>query len=159
LSGDRFLPSTNAYDWLGEGVYFWEYAPNRALDWATARCLVTNEKAAVIGATIRLGRCLNLLDNTHSSALVRAYRSIEESFLDSEMPRNTEFGAHYLDRHVIDAHCKIIEGETAYAYQTVRGCYPEGEPVYRGSKILSLSHVQISVRDLSCVTRVHLVQF
>ena len=31
LSEGQFLPSTKAYDWLGEGVYFWEYAPYRAL--------------------------------------------------------------------------------------------------------------------------------
>ena len=26
--------SQNAYDWLGEGVYFWENSPRRALRWA-----------------------------------------------------------------------------------------------------------------------------
>jgi hypothetical protein len=24
----QFIPSTRAYDWLGEGFYFWEYAPS-----------------------------------------------------------------------------------------------------------------------------------
>ena len=23
-------PSSNEYDWLGHGIYFWEYAPDRA---------------------------------------------------------------------------------------------------------------------------------
>jgi len=27
---EPLLPSVNAYDWLGEGVYFWEYCPYRA---------------------------------------------------------------------------------------------------------------------------------
>ncbi len=27
LEEQLFLPSTKVYDWLGEGVYFWEYAP------------------------------------------------------------------------------------------------------------------------------------
>lgn len=26
--------STNAFDWLGSGVYFWENNPRRALSWA-----------------------------------------------------------------------------------------------------------------------------
>lgn len=25
LSGEPFKPSQNDYDWLGEGIYFWEY--------------------------------------------------------------------------------------------------------------------------------------
>ena len=29
--------SQNAYDWLGEGIYFWEHSPKRALRWATDR--------------------------------------------------------------------------------------------------------------------------
>ena len=57
-----FLPSTKTYDWLGEGVYFWEYAPYRALEWAKAKCAPSGEEPAVIRATIRLGRCLNMLD-------------------------------------------------------------------------------------------------
>lgn len=32
LAQQRFLPSQRAYDWLDEGVYFWEYAPYRALE-------------------------------------------------------------------------------------------------------------------------------
>ena len=27
-----FKLSTNTYDWLGEGAYFWEFAPYRALE-------------------------------------------------------------------------------------------------------------------------------
>ena len=26
--------SENDYDWLGSGIYFWEEAPHRALEWA-----------------------------------------------------------------------------------------------------------------------------
>jgi hypothetical protein len=26
----EWQPSTNSYDWLGKGIYFWEYAPGRA---------------------------------------------------------------------------------------------------------------------------------
>ena len=45
-------PSTNEYDWLGHGIYFWEYAPDRAREWAG--------KGGVVGAIIRLGECLDL---------------------------------------------------------------------------------------------------
>ncbi len=62
LEQQRFIPSTKAYDWLGEGIYFWEYAPYRALQWAQERSTVSDTSVAVIGATIQLGRCLNLLE-------------------------------------------------------------------------------------------------
>jgi hypothetical protein len=26
--------SSNDYDWLGSGIYFWENDPNRAIEWA-----------------------------------------------------------------------------------------------------------------------------
>jgi hypothetical protein len=40
LNGKDFLQhSTNPWDWLGEGIYFWEQNPGRALEYA-------NESAA-----------------------------------------------------------------------------------------------------------------
>lgn len=33
--GSDFVPSTNDYDWLGNGIYFWEANPLRALDFIT----------------------------------------------------------------------------------------------------------------------------
>jgi hypothetical protein len=34
LAGDPFKKSQNDYDWLGEGIYFWEYGADRALKFA-----------------------------------------------------------------------------------------------------------------------------
>jgi len=31
---DELLPSKNSWDWLGEGIYFWEQNPIRALEYA-----------------------------------------------------------------------------------------------------------------------------
>lgn len=155
----RILPSTNAYDWLGEGAYFWEYAPYRALNWAIARCAIDGAEPAVIRATIRLGQCLNLLDTARSRELVRTYEQIHASLGGRKIPRNTGTGAHFLDCDVINTYCRLIEAENEHIFQTVRGCYPEGEPIYTGSKILSLTHVQIAIRDPSCISDVHLVEF
>ena len=66
LDGKPFHKSTNDYDWLGSGVYFWEYAPFRAHDWARQRY---GARGVVIGAEINLGDCLNLLDNHHFADL------------------------------------------------------------------------------------------
>ncbi len=32
--GDILKPSNNDYDWLGNGIYFWENDPYRALEYA-----------------------------------------------------------------------------------------------------------------------------
>ena len=47
------LSSDNDYDWLGNGIYFWEEAPARAYEWAKWKF---EDDAAVIGAKIRLGQ-------------------------------------------------------------------------------------------------------
>ncbi len=31
---DQWEPSTNDWDWLGHGIYFWEHSPERAFRWA-----------------------------------------------------------------------------------------------------------------------------
>jgi len=34
LRGEPFKKSQNDYDWLGEGIYFWEYGADRAMKFA-----------------------------------------------------------------------------------------------------------------------------
>jgi len=159
LAEDRFLPSIRSYDWLGEGVYFWEYTPYRALEWASARCAQTGGEPAVIRANVKLGRCLNLLDIEHMPALAQIYHSFVETLGEAQLPRNTERGAHFLDRLIIDAHCRVVARRTLSPLQTVRGSFAEGEPIYPGSKILVKAQAQIAVRDPTCILRTSLVQF
>jgi hypothetical protein len=68
LSSSSFRHSVNAYDWLGDGFYFWEYAPHRAIEWAKSICerAADGSKPVIIKATIQLGNCLNLLDTEHT---------------------------------------------------------------------------------------------
>ncbi len=155
----RFLPSTRAYDWLGEGFYFWEYAPYRALEWARQRCKKEGGVPAVIRATIKLGRCLNLLDIEHIPGLSEMYDSYMETVGAAQLPQNTERGAHFLDREIIDGYCRAIVRRADKPLQTVRGSFAEGAPIYPGSKILQKAHTQIAVRDTTCILRASLVQF
>jgi hypothetical protein len=71
--------STNEYDWLGHGIYFWENNPARALEYATflkdhpertSKDKKPIAKPAVVGAIIDLGYCLNLLE-AHSLDVVK----------------------------------------------------------------------------------------
>lgn len=77
---ERLLPSSNTYDWLGNGIYFWEDSLARAQQWAVFSCERYNKKhpdeaekkPAVIGAVISLGNCLNILVVMH----LRAYQIV-----------------------------------------------------------------------------------
>ena len=159
LAGKPFLPSTKTYDWLGEGVYFWEYAPYRALEWAEQISARRGGKPAVLRATIKLGRCVNLLDIEHIPGLTQIYDNFAGAAGAAELPRNTERGAHFLDRAIIDAYCRVIANRKVGPLQTVRGSFAEGAPIYPGSKILRRAHTQIAVRDASCILNVSLVQY
>ena len=138
-------PSRNRYDWLGEGIYFWEHGPERARAWG---------KGAIVGAVIQLGDCLDLTDITYTRALDGAYRSLREIRLAAGEPMPENKGKRR------DLDCLVINELAAYAeqdgihFQTVRCPFMEGEPAFEGSEILLESHIQIAVRDRSCIAGV-----
>lgn len=158
ISERQFNPSTRSYDWLGEGVYFWEYAPHRAMEWATEKCAVDGGTPVVLFASIRLGQCLNLLDTERMDAVARVHEQFIDEKSSRKMPYNTESGAHYLDREIIDYYCRTSVGRFARPIQTVRGSFAEGSPIYPGSKILRKAHTQIAVRDPVCIMRVSMAR-
>lgn len=142
--------SRNDYDWLGWGIYFWEHAPERALEWAIQRGY---QEPAVIGAVVQLGRCFDLMNIVSTRLLARAYRRAkEEADADGrELPKNTggrDLKARRLDCYVINA---CLESSPEPEFQTVRGAFLEGEEVYEGAMIREQSHVQVAVRDPACI--------
>jgi hypothetical protein len=156
LQGTPFVASENTYDWLGRGVYFWEEAATRAREWARTRF---QEDTAVIKADIVLGHCLNLFDTEHFAGLQAAYlKAVNElQRLNLPIPENKN-KRHELDRLVVDFYCRDYAFVGGQPFQTVRGCFPEGQPVYEGSRIRRETHIQVAVRDQSCITRVVLVE-
>lgn len=148
VSGDvpvaDWSPSANEYDWLGHGIYFWEYAPDRAKAWAS--------KGGVVGAIIRLGECLDLTEITYTDLLASAYENFAERRRRHKkgMPQNTG-KRRDLDCAVINYLARQMRRESGTTLQTVRAPFVEGEPVYAGSAILRESHVQVAVRDPSCI--------
>lgn len=71
--------SNNGYDWLADGVYFWEHNAQRAYEFAkemARRPHPSKQKIktpAVVGAVISLGHCLNLLDSQYIALVRQAY--------------------------------------------------------------------------------------
>jgi hypothetical protein len=157
VAEEPFTPSTKRYDWLGVGIYFWEYGPFRAREWAEGRF---GAEAAVLEATIRLGRCINLLDIEHHEQFAEVYDEAlqEAGRRGASIPRNTDTGGHYRDRYIVELYCQTMAARLGIDFQTVRACFPEGEPLFPGSSLLSHTHVQLAVRDASCITRLRWVR-
>ena len=167
LSGkERLKPSKNEYDWLGHGSYFWENSPARALDFA--RMLKENPRRGrpsvqdpfVIGAVIDMGHCFNLTD-TKCLAILRdaypQYCSISEA-AGVAIPQNKPVRAEgdillrYLDCAVIESMHRFHESrEDSKPYDSVRGVFPEGEPVFQSSGIRDKDHIQVCVRNPNCI--------
>ena len=154
MVGDRVLRegfriSRNEYDWLGDGVYFFQDAPHRAREWATQR---HGSEGVVLRSVIRLDDCLDLLDVQWNNLLGDAYTSVVEiaARAGEPLPRQTT-GAHRLDRVVVNLAVKFAAERYGMTVRGVRGVFGEGTPVFPGSAILSHAHVQIAVRDRSLI--------
>ncbi|MFL5354130.1 hypothetical protein [Archangium sp.] len=161
LGGASLEPSQNAYDWLGEGIYFWEYGEDRALQFAQEQVERGRVRTpAYVGALIQLGDCFDLLDTRFTSELAAAYVPWMESQPPEKLPlpRNAgpapDYKLRYRDRAVLDWYLEFLEQEEGRRYDTVRCGFLEGEPVFPGSGILKQTHIQLTVRNPSCIVGV-----
>jgi hypothetical protein len=148
LAGEAFKPSDNSYDWLGPGIYFWQSNPERALAFANEK--KTREKAiwpaAVVGAVIDLGLCLDLTTAAGVAELRSAHTALTEIIRKSggEYPLN-EPGRPKLDCAVIRTLHDIRKGSKQPPIDTILGIFFEGGPIYPNSYFYEKSHVQICV--------------
>lgn len=164
---EKMTPSCNDYDWLGHGIYFWENSYSRAQEWAVAMCERYNKKhpeeepkkPAVIGAVISLGHCLDLSDYGSATIMKTGYDILkyELSLQGKEMPENrnvkgnTDLLYRYLDCAVIERMHGYNEEQHARGFDSVRGVFLEGKPVYEGAGVLEKTHVQLCVVNPNCI--------
>lgn len=157
LAGESFQRSENDYDWLGSGVYFWEYGADRALQFARDQQRRGRlAEPAVVGAVVQLGSCFDLMDTAYTRDLAWAFREYR-SFATKAgwmLPRNA---GSTPDRKLRRLDCSVLnyylDGQAARGavFDTVRCGFQEGERAFPGSKIYRESHIQISVRNPACI--------
>ena len=159
--GKHLSPSTNPWDWLGSGVYFWEQNYERAIQWARSH-VNSDEEPSVVGAVIDLGNCLNLTDSYYIQLVQHEYELLVEDFLTAgkKLPHNSytsDLLNRRLDCAVIEhLHSRIrheIDNEIANheEFDSARGLFSEGNQIYDGSGFKEKTHVQICVRNLNCI--------
>jgi len=153
LDGEPFLASVGDVEWLGDGVYFWEYGYERARDWAEERAGAGKfDEPAVVGAVVHLGNCFDLLDTRFTKALGTAFQMFEQVCRESGVTirqnrgRDGDLKARYLDCAVLNFLLENAETETP-GYDTVRGVFQEGDAAFEGSMIRRASHIQVAVRN------------
>jgi hypothetical protein len=146
--------SNNKYDWLGNGVYFWENSYERALEWASSK-----KHPAVVGAIIDLGNCLNLTDYYSSEILKRGYELLKKKCEKAGIPVPCNKRIHGSGDFLLrDLDCAVIEEIHLFnkennipMYDSVRGVFTEGDVAFPGSCFLEKTHIQLCVVNPNCI--------
>ena len=155
--------STNPHDWLGHGVYFWENSLSRAIHFANE--LKNNPRPntkspitvpAAIGAILNLGHCLDLIDLENLQLLKKGHKLLK-SLVGNAMPVNKapvsgkDLLIRHLDCAVIEALHLFIKDEGLPAFDSIRGVFWEGKPVYPNAGFKDKNHIQICIINPNCI--------
>jgi len=164
LNGEDMLrSSTNKYDWLGHGVYFWENSPSRALEFAEhlqkkpQKSKGNIAEPDVIGAVIHLGFCLDLLDYGNLQLLKTGYKALLTYNKTSDLPQNKEVKGfeglllRELDCAVVETLHTMREVYHQPPFDSIRGVFSEGEELYPNAGFREKDHIQICVRNPNCI--------
>lgn len=155
---EKIKAQDRRYHWLGSGVYFWEHDSERAFEWAQEKASRGEIKHPfVIGAVIELGRCLDLSVRENVPLVKAAHDSLVAFYAKSgdPMPENKKAPRdprkdnvmRFLDCAVLNHLIEISD----IKFDTVRGLFVEGGPVYEGAEIYEKTHAEIAVRNVDCI--------
>lgn len=159
--------SRNRYDWLGPGAYFFEGDERRALKFAAASHraplkLYTSKPIAtpaVVGAALRVGRWLDMTTQAGIDEFCDAYEAMVTGLQGAgkQIPVNqsavdeVDILFRALDSAVFGFIHEARDAEKSLHFQAVRGAFRQGREVAPNSGFHRDSHVQIALRDNSCV--------
>jgi hypothetical protein len=154
-------------------MYFWENNYQRALLWAEEKKRRGKiNKPAVIGAILFLDHCCDFLDSTYIQLLREYYDLMAPTWtaMGRSLPQNTDLPHdRYNDKILRELDCAVIEfmhdkiswnvwndtannGFSKYKlFDSTRGVFTEGGPVFAGAGILEKSHIQICIRNPNCI--------
>ena len=153
-----FKPSSNEYDWLGGGIYFWQDAPKRAWQWAQH---TYPDNPAVVKSLLRLDRsCLDLLDVGYSPLLKTMYNGFIRSYerRNLTLPAQTEKSkAHRLDCLFFNYVVSTVNSSFPESIGSIRSAFVEGDKIFPTSAIYDLTHVQITILNSSLVEASYLL--
>jgi hypothetical protein len=164
-------PSENKYDWLGPGIYFFEGDETRARHFAanahahptkryTNRPIAT---PAVVGVVLCVNNTLDVTTRAGLTEFSDAYKATifgweSENIALGKRPKNgpaRNAAGDVLQRELDCAVFKVLhkdrEDQRLPPYQMVRGAFRQGEALAPDSGLHKDSHVQIALREASCI--------
>ena len=102
-----FYPSQNEWEWLGWGFYLFQDAPYHAAKWAASKAKRRKSEAAIIGATVDLTNCFDLIDIDtweYATEFIRNFGEsakgeglVQDPITINDRGRITSSGYHYTD--------------------------------------------------------------
>jgi len=164
---EEFKHSNNDYDWLGNGIYFWENNYERAIQYAiedSKRANTSIKEPFVLGAVIDPSNCLDLLNQKYLDYLSEAYVQLKSFFEEQgkKLPKNGTFGRNDFDFRKRELDCAVIRyahqlaEEQGFCFDSVRAAFWEGEPLYDGAGFRKQNHIQIAILNPNCIKGIFL---
>lgn len=148
--------SDNTYDWLGNGIYFWENSYQRAYEWAVSKY---KDEGTVLGVVIDLGYCLNLTDYNSTDILKQGYEMLKVKceVLGVSLPEN-KYGRSKTDLLLRDLDCAVIQQIHEYnremnkmPFDSIRGVFTEGKAIYPKAGFVEKTHIQLCIINPNCI--------
>lgn len=162
--------SNNQYDWLGPGAYFFEGDLQRALLFAqashanpakryTAKPIAT---PAVVGAILKVRHWLDMTTQDGIQEFSLAYQVMVGGLQAGGLPvpanrpadeNDTEVIYRALDNAVFTwlHEARASHTPPLQAFQAVRAAFSQGEKIAPASGFHATTHIQIALRDNSCI--------
>ncbi len=158
VNGGSFKHSTNDYDWLGHGIYFWENDPDRALAFIKEKFSRERDlrEPAVVGAIIDLGLCLDVTTQAAITLIRDAHSTYRQTVERSTFKPLANEGGPDLLRRKLD--CAVInllhrarEDSGDEPIDSVKGVFIEGGRLYDKAGFFEKTHIQIAVKNSDCI--------
>ncbi len=165
LNESSLYPSTNDYDWLGHGIYFWENNPTRGNQFAEElQKLVRKSRPAilqpaVLGAVIDMGYCLDLMDSECLDLVRESYEKLVLAYdiVGEKLPEN-KFTSTSKARLIRNLDCPVLEHLhktrrilSLKPFDSVRSLFLEGKELYPTAGFNEKNHIQICIRNPNCI--------
>ena len=116
---------------------------------------------SVIGAILKLGNCLNLMERESIELLSLGYELLEykSKMYGIEMPKNKNIKDNH-DLLIRERDCAVIQqihvltqekDNNLELFDSVRGLFVEGDEAYPGAGFCAKTHIQICVVNPNCI--------
>ena len=158
-------PSSNRYDWLGRGLYFWENSLSRAVEYVEYKKAnpIKGKKQIIspfaFGAVIDLQHCLDLTDYDNLKEVKIAHDMFVKAMTIAgfPIPKNKNVGSNKdlwlreLDCAVINTVHLLRDNAKLEPYDSVRGIFVEGDKLYNEAGFQDKNHIQLCILNPNCI--------